>query len=107
VAHEHTRRIPYKDEGKMSGGLKVQCYAGYKANQRPSAFSLGKKKMKVTEILDQWYGPDHTYFKVLGDDANTYILRYSKKDDRWELVFFKEGNYAGELWAGIGKDATS
>jgi len=91
----------------MSAKLKVECYAGYKANQRPCAFSLGKKKRKVTEIMDQWYGPDHTYFKVVADDANTYILRYGEKDDRWELVFFNEGNYPGELSPGIGKDATS
>lgn len=91
----------------MSATLKVECYAGYKADQRPCTFSLGKKKMKVTEIMDQWYGPDHTYFKVVADDANTYILRYGEKDDRWELVFFKEGNYLGEISPGIGKDATS
>ena len=91
----------------MTAKLKVECYSGYKANQRPCAFSLGKKKMKVTEIMDQWYGPDHTYFKVLADDANTYILRYGEKDDRWELVFFKEGNYPVESSPGIGKDAIS
>lgn len=91
----------------MSAQLKVECYAGYKADQRPCAFSLGKKMMKVTEIMDQWYGPDHAYFKVVADDANTYILRYGEKDDRWELVFFKEGNYPGELSPGIGKDAIS
>ena len=91
----------------MSAKLTVECYAGYKADQRPFAFSLGKKMMKVTEIMDQWYGPDHAYFKVVADDANTYILRYGEKDDRWELVFFKEGNYPGELSPGIGKDATS
>ena len=87
--------------------LKVECYAGYKANQRPFAFSLGTKRMQVRQIIDQWYGPDHTYFKVVADDANTYILRHGEKDDRWELVFFKEGNYPGELSPGIGKDATS
>ena len=91
----------------MSTKLKVECYAGYKANERPCAFSLGKKKMQVMEIMDQWYGPDHTYFKVLADDANTYILRYGEKDDRWELVFFKEGKYLGELSPGMEKDATS
>lgn len=87
--------------------LKVECYAGHKANQRPCAFLLGKKKMQVTEIMDQWYGSDHTYFKVLADDANIYILRYGEKDDRWELVFFKEGNYPGEISPGLGKDVTA
>ena len=91
----------------MSAELKVECYAGYKANQRPLAFSLGKKKMKVTEIMDQWYGPDHTYFKILAEDDNTYILRYSEKEDRWELVFFKDGKYDSDGQQEIGKNASS
>ena len=87
----------------MSVGLKVECYAGYKANQRPCAFSRGKKMMKVTEIMDQWYGPDHAYFKVVADDANTYILRYGEKDDRWELVFLKREITLASSRQGLGK----
>ncbi|OGP54931.1 MAG: hypothetical protein A2Y65_02610 [Deltaproteobacteria bacterium RBG_13_52_11] len=92
---------------KMTEGVKVECYSGYKANQRPLAFSLGKKKMKVKEIMDQWYGSDHTYFKVLAEDANIYILRYSEANDQWELVFFNEGDYNGEISPGMGKDVSS
>jgi hypothetical protein len=91
----------------MSAGLKVDCYAGYKANQRPRAFSLGKKQLLIKKILDQWYGPDHTYFKVMAEDANSYILRYSEAKDQWALVFFKEGDYQGEISPGIGEDASS
>ena len=91
----------------MSVRLKVECYSGYKVNQRPVAFSLGKKKMKVMEIMDQWYGPDHTYFKVLAEDENTYILRYSAKEDRWELVFFKDGDYDLKGQQETGKTASS
>jgi hypothetical protein len=91
----------------MTRGIKVEGYSGYKAHQRPLAFSLGKKKMKVRSIIDQWYGPDHAYFKVLAEDGNIYILRYSEGSDQWELVFFKEGDYNGEVSPGIGKDASS
>jgi hypothetical protein len=91
----------------VATGLKVECYAGYKANQKPTVFSLGKKKIKVEAIIDQWYGPDHTYFKVLAEDANIYILRYSETDDRWELVLFEEGDYHGEISPCIGKNASS
>jgi len=91
----------------MSAQLKVDAYTGYKANQRPLAFSLGEKRMGIEKILDQWRGPDHTYFKVVADDANTYILRYSEADDHWDLVFFKEGDYHGEISPGIVKDASS
>ncbi len=91
----------------MSASLKVEAYAGYKANQRPLAFTLGKKRLQITRIVDQWYGPDHVYFKVLAEDANSYILRYSEADDHWALVFFKEGDYQGEVSSGMEKDASS
>ncbi len=91
----------------MSARIKVDAYAGYKANQRPQAFFLGKKRLQIARVIDQWYGPDHCYFKVLAEDANSYILRYSEADDQWELVFFKNGDYQGEVSAGMGKDASS
>jgi hypothetical protein len=96
-----------KGKKEMSAGIKVDCYAGHKANQRPSTFSVGKKRMKVKRIVDQWYGPDHAYFKVLAEDANIYILRYSEANDHWELVFFKEGDYHGEISPGMRQEASS
>jgi hypothetical protein len=90
-----------KGEREMSTAVEVDCYAGYKANQRPLAFSLGKKRMGIHKVLDQWYGPDHTYFKVLAEDANIYILRYGEAHDQWEVVFFKEAGYHGEISPGM------
>jgi len=77
----------------MSAGLKVECYSGYKFNERPLAFSLNKRKLQVKEIIDQWYGPEYTYFKIMAEDENTYILRFNERDDHWEVVFFEERNY--------------
>ena len=91
----------------MSAGLKVDAYAGYKANQRPRSFSLGKKRLRIKKIVDQWYGPGYTYFKVMAEDANSYILRYSETDDHWSLVFFKQGDYQGEISPGMEKGASS
>ncbi|MBW2039065.1 MAG: hypothetical protein JRI46_05625 [Deltaproteobacteria bacterium] len=91
----------------MSAGLKVECYSGYKVNQRPLVFFLGKKKLQVKKTIDQWYGPDHTYFKILAEDENIYILKYSEINDHWELVFFKEGGYDLEVSPGIWRNASS
>jgi hypothetical protein len=90
----------------MHTGITVDGYSGYKADERPVAFSLGKKTLRVTTILDRWYGPDHTYFKVLAEDTNIYIVRYHQANDQWELIFFKAGDYTGELSRGLG-DASS
>ena len=67
----------------------VECHSGYKANERPLSFTLGDRKFVVKELLDQWYGPDYTYFKVRADDDNIYILKYDERKDEWSLEFFK------------------
>jgi hypothetical protein len=43
----------------------------------------------VIAVLDQWLAPDHRYFKVQGDDGDTYLLRHDVRSGRWELTMFK------------------
>jgi len=45
----------------------------------------------VQDVLDQWYGPEETYFKLLADDQNIYILRYRPAVDTWSLESFRKG----------------
>ncbi len=66
--------------------IEVNSYSGYKANERPLNFTLDKKKYKVKEILDWWYGQDHDYFKVLADDGHVYLLKWDRYLDIWFLV---------------------
>ena len=76
----------------MSLLLKVECYAGYKADERPLRFrmeSAGAKTFEVREVLDQWYGPGYECFKVRADDGNLYILRHNASDDLWTLECFR------------------
>lgn len=72
--------------------LHVQCYAGSKADERPVRFQLDGHEHLVEEILDQWYGPEHVFFKVRSDDQNFYILRHrtSIPAGEWDLVSFRE-----------------
>ena len=42
--------------------LRVECYAGYRAEERPEAFWLRDRRVAVRAILDRWYGEDHAYF---------------------------------------------
>lgn len=71
--------------------LRVECYAGYRAEQHPLRFHIGKRCIEVVEIIDQWQGPDYRYFKVRGNDQGIYILRYSATEDQWELTLFDSG----------------
>ena len=75
--------------------IAVECYAGYRGEQEPRAFTLGERRLGVTSILDRWLAPDHGYFKVAADDGNTYILRHDEVRDEWELGAFRKGTRDG------------
>jgi hypothetical protein len=80
-------------ESAVSLQLKVECYSGYKADERPVRFCFGEKPgaqvFEVREVLDQWYGPGYQCFKVLADDGNFYILRHHQEEDSWVLDSFR------------------
>lgn len=69
-------------------GVEVECYAGYRADERPVRFRLGGRTVEVEELLDRWLGPDHRYFKVRGGDGAVYILRLDLDTRAWELVLY-------------------
>jgi len=69
--------------------LRVECYAGRKADERPLRFHLGERAYAVEEVLDQWYGPDDVFFKVRADDGNFYIIRHTESTGEWRLESFR------------------
>jgi len=69
--------------------LRVRCYAGRKADERPLAFESGGREYRVVSVLDQWYGPGETFFKVRADDGNLYILKHSSTADEWTLESYR------------------
>jgi len=71
--------------------LRVETYCGYKADERPLRFSLGERRYEVLEVLDQWYGPGDTWFRVRADDGCQYVLRHRHhaNDDFWTLEAFR------------------
>jgi len=69
--------------------LMVECYSGYKVNERPVAFNLFNRRLKVKEIIDRWYGEMSVHFKVRADDDNIYLLKYDEWQDQWDLVFYQ------------------
>jgi hypothetical protein len=68
--------------------IRVQCYAGYRADEEPRSFALGDRRVEVIQIIDRWLVPDHRYFKVQGDDGNLYILRHDEPAGEWEMSSF-------------------
>jgi hypothetical protein len=69
----------------------VDCYAGYKAGQRPLRFRLGDRELQVADVEDQWYSPQAVYFRVRAEDGNIYVLRHDEETDAWTLEAFRSG----------------
>lgn len=57
---------------------------------KPHSFQIGEKEFFIREIMDQWYGKEHQFYKVRADDGNIYVLKHSPMTNEWELEFFKK-----------------
>lgn len=66
--------------------VQVECYAGHRGEQTPRVLVLGERRVGVSEVLDQWLGPDHRYFKLRGDDGDVYLVRHDPGTSAWEVT---------------------
>ena len=69
--------------------IQVDCYAGYRGEETPRCIRMATYKIEVKKVLDRWLAPDHRYFKVIGDDDATYIIRHDTVKLVLELVFYR------------------
>ncbi len=69
--------------------IRVECYAGYRADERPLRFFLGDRTYFVNRLDDKWYSPGAAYFRVVADDGNTYVLRHDDTGDTWTVEAFR------------------
>jgi len=67
----------------------VECYAGHRGEETPRTLVVGDRRIAVVEVIDAWLAPDYRYFKVRGEDRNTYIVRHDASADTWELTMFR------------------
>lgn len=68
--------------------VEVDAYSGFKADERPLRFRIAGRNYEVRELLDKWYGPSDTWFKVLADDGGLYILKLDANSE-WTLESFR------------------
>jgi len=80
--------------------VRVESYAGYKSDERPMRVQFGERVEEVRSVEDRWYSPGATYFRVVVESGDRYILRHDDAQDVWTLEGFREargekgGNYA-------------
>ncbi len=71
--------------------VQVECYAGYRANERPRCLTLGEQALEIVEVEDRWYSPGETYFLVRVKGGARYLLRHVEALDVWSLEGYRSG----------------
>ncbi|PIU68098.1 MAG: hypothetical protein COS84_01820 [Armatimonadetes bacterium CG07_land_8_20_14_0_80_40_9] len=85
------QRNVIKDKEMSKEKIEVKTYAGYKADEGPSAFVWQGKKYKASKIESSWQEEDlisrkrKDFFKVKDEGGNLFILSHSKVSDEWLL----------------------
>jgi hypothetical protein len=69
--------------------VRVECYAGYKGDERPLRLYLGEKAIDVVEMEDRWYSPGATFFRVKVSGGDRYVLRHEEAQDVWSLIGYR------------------
>ncbi len=69
--------------------VRVECYSGYKGDERPLRLNLTDGPREIVAIEDRWYSPGATYFRVRLDDGDRYVLRHEEAQDVWTLAGYR------------------
>jgi hypothetical protein len=69
--------------------VRVECYAGYKGDERPLRVHLGAGALEVVNVEDRWYSPGTTYFRIVVEGGDRYVLRREEAQDIWSLSAFR------------------
>lgn len=71
--------------------VEVECYAGYRGDERPVRLRLGHRVLEVVEVEDRWYSPGETYFRVRVESGERYVLKHTEAQDVWSLEAYRSG----------------
>ena len=69
--------------------VRVECYSGYKADERPTKLYLGGRSLQISAVEDRWYAPGATFFRVVVEGGDRYVLRHEEGQDIWSLSAFR------------------
>jgi hypothetical protein len=69
--------------------VRVETYSGYKADERPLRIVFAAQTLEIAEVEDRWYSPGATYFRVLAENGDRYVLRRDDAQDVWSLTAYR------------------
>jgi hypothetical protein len=75
--------------------VQVVSYSGYKADESPRILKLGDTLLPIAQIEDRWYSPGETFFRVLTQTGDCYLLRHIEAQDVWTLEGFRSHRVDG------------
>ena len=75
--------------GNSMKTLRVESYAGYRADERPLRLRLEQEVLEIAEVEDRWYSPGETYFRVVVANGDHYVLRHMEAQDVWTIEGFR------------------
>jgi hypothetical protein len=64
----------------------VETYSGYRLHERPRRFSWQGEWLEVRRVLRRWQEPETLSFIVRAADSQSYLLRYHRQRDIWEVL---------------------
>lgn len=66
--------------------VRVECYAGYQADQEPVAVHGDGGRRRVVGIERRWVEPGAAFFRVRLEDGGVWLLRHDRRADCWDIV---------------------
>src|SRR5580693_4866946 len=86
---EYNGRWKVRSREAAMGEMRVECYAGYRADERPTRFTLRGHTFEIMEVEDRWYSPGAIYFRVRTGDGDYFVLRHDEPQDVWSVDAFR------------------
>jgi len=77
--------------------IQVISYSGYKTDETPCVLKIGETLLPIAQIEDRWYSPGKTFFRVLTEGGDRYLLRHVEAQDVWTLEGFRSHRVDGGL----------
>jgi hypothetical protein len=75
-----------KDRRRLTVDVRVEWYAGHRAEEIPRRLLLGDRRVEVREVSKRWRTPAGCGFQVRGDDGADYVIVQDEASGRWALA---------------------
>lgn len=63
----------------------VECHAGYRYAERPTAIYWQGQRLEISEIIKRWSSPEGRHFTVCTPEGQVFNLVYLEFMDDWQI----------------------